>query len=73
MAEGQILEGNYDRYPLLRINEMPSVEVELVPSAESPTGIGEIGVPTVAPAVVNAWCRVTGQRVRRLPLVEVTG
>jgi isoquinoline 1-oxidoreductase beta subunit len=71
MAEGQIVEGNFDRYPLLRIGEMPSVEVHLIPSAESPAGIGEVGVPTIAPAVANAWYRIAGQRVRRLPLVEV--
>jgi isoquinoline 1-oxidoreductase beta subunit len=68
VADGRIVEGNFDRYPLLRISEMPSVNIELVSSTESPTGIGEVGVPTVAPAVANAWYRASGQRLRRLPL-----
>jgi isoquinoline 1-oxidoreductase subunit beta len=73
IEDGRIVEGNFDQYPLLRISEMPTVEVDLVPSVESPTGIGEVGVPTIAPAVVNAWYRVTGERVRRLPLIAKVG
>jgi isoquinoline 1-oxidoreductase beta subunit len=49
---------------------MPKVEVHIVPSAEAPTGVGEPGVPPVAPAVANAFFHVSGQRVRRLPFVR---
>jgi isoquinoline 1-oxidoreductase beta subunit len=47
---------------------MPVVEVHMVPSTEKPTGIGEPGLPPIAPAVVNAIASITGRRVRRLPL-----
>jgi isoquinoline 1-oxidoreductase beta subunit len=61
-------QGNFDAYPLLRIGEMPKVEVYIVPSAEKPTGIGEPGVPPLAPAVANAIAAATGKRITRLPL-----
>jgi isoquinoline 1-oxidoreductase beta subunit len=55
-------------YAPIRINEMPKVEVYIVPSSEKPTGIGEPGVPPVAPAVANAIASATGKRVRSLPV-----
>ena len=64
---GRVRQGNFDDYPSLRIPEMPEVEVTIVKSAEKPTGIGEPGVPPIAPAVANAWAKLTGTRVRRLP------
>ena len=54
------------RLRVLRINEMPKVEVYIVPSTEKPTGVGEPGVPPIAPAVANAWAKLTGQRIRDL-------
>jgi isoquinoline 1-oxidoreductase subunit beta len=60
---------NFDRYPLLRMNEAPTVEVHFVNAAANPTGLGEPPVPPVAPAVANAWFALSSQRVRRLPLV----
>jgi isoquinoline 1-oxidoreductase beta subunit len=53
---------------MLRMNEMPQVEVHIVPSQEAPGGIGEPPVPPVAPAVGNAIFAATGKRVRRLPI-----
>jgi isoquinoline 1-oxidoreductase beta subunit len=53
---------------MLRINEAPEIEVYIVPSAENPTGVGEPGVPPVAPAVANAIFAATGKRVRKLPI-----
>lgn len=64
---GRVRQANFDSYPLLHINEMPRVEVHIVPSAEAPTGIGEPGVPPLAPAVANAIAAATGKRLRRLP------
>lgn len=68
LKEGRVEQGNFDTFPLLRINEMPRVEVHMVPSNAAPTGIGEPGVPSVAPAVVNAIAAATGKRLRRLPI-----
>jgi isoquinoline 1-oxidoreductase beta subunit len=67
LKEGRVEQGNFDRFPLLRIGEMPVVEVHIVPSAAAPSGIGEPGVPPVAPAVANAIAAATGKRLRRLP------
>jgi isoquinoline 1-oxidoreductase beta subunit len=67
LKEGRVEQGNFDGYPLLRINEMPVVEVHIVPSSAPPTGIGEPGVPPAAPAVANAIAAATGKRLRRMP------
>jgi isoquinoline 1-oxidoreductase beta subunit len=52
----------------LRFDEMPAIEVYIVPSTQSPTGVGEMGNPPLAPAVANAIFAATGKRVRRLPI-----
>jgi len=65
---GRVAQQNFDDYPMLRLAETPSVEVFIVPSAEAPGGIGEPGVPPLAPAVVNAVFALTGKRLRRLPV-----
>jgi isoquinoline 1-oxidoreductase beta subunit len=62
-----VQQSNFHDYPLLRLNEMPEVEVHIVSSAEKAGGIGEVGVPPVAPAVANAVFAATGKRLRRLP------
>jgi isoquinoline 1-oxidoreductase beta subunit len=68
LRDGEVEQSNFHDYALLRINEMPRVEVYIVPSAENPTGIGEPGVPPLAPAVANAIAAATGKRVRNLPV-----
>jgi len=68
---GTIKQSNFHDYRSLRIHEMPEVEVAIVPSAEPPTGIGEPGLPPLAPAVANAWRRLTGESVRQLPFPPV--
>ncbi|MFS2094993.1 molybdopterin cofactor-binding domain-containing protein [Pseudomonas sp. Pseusp11] len=65
---GQVQQSNFHDYQVLRLNEMPVVEVHIVPSTDKPGGIGEAGVPPVAPAVANAVFALTGQRLRELPL-----
>ena len=65
---GVVQEANFDRYKTLRLSDMPVVEVHIVPSAENPTGVGEPGLPPIAPAVANAIASITGKPVRRLPL-----
>ena len=65
---GRVVQGNFDTYAPIRINEMPNVEVHILPSAAPPTGIGEPGTPPLAPAVANAIAAATGKRIRRLPI-----
>ncbi|MDH3946223.1 MAG: hypothetical protein OET45_06095, partial [Chromatiales bacterium] len=60
--------GNFDGYRVLRIGQMPKVEVHIVKSAEPPTGVGEPATPVIAPAVANALFALDGKRARRLPL-----
>lgn len=67
LKEGLVEQTNFHQYQVLRINEMPVVEVHIVPSAEKPTGAGEPGVPPIAPAVANAIFAATGKRLRKLP------
>lgn len=67
---GAVEQSNFNDYRLLRINEMPKVEVHIVPSREPPTGIGEPVVPTVGPAVANAIFAATGRRLRTLPFSD---
>jgi len=67
-TDGVVDQANFDRYQVLRIDQMPQVEVHLVPSDAAPTGVGEPGVPPLAPAVANALFQLTGKRVRKLPL-----
>jgi isoquinoline 1-oxidoreductase beta subunit len=67
---GRAMQRNFDTYRALRIYEMPKVEVHIVQSTEKPTGVGEPGVPPLAPAVANAVARLGGPRVRRLPFTR---
>ena len=68
LKDGRVEQGNFNDYPMLRMYESPEIEVYIVPSTESPTGVGEPGVPPVAPALANAIFAVTGKRMRRLPI-----
>jgi isoquinoline 1-oxidoreductase beta subunit len=64
---GVVVQSNFHDYQPLRIHEMPAIEVHIVPSANPPTGIGEPGLPPIAPAVANAYFRLTGKKLHRLP------
>jgi isoquinoline 1-oxidoreductase beta subunit len=66
--DGRVQESNFDDYKVLRLPDMPKVEVHIVPSRERPGGVGEPGTPPIAPAVANAVAALTGQRLRELPL-----
>lgn len=65
---GRVKQGNFHDYPLLRIGEMPEVDVHIIKNTEEPGGVGEPGVPPIAPAVANAVFALTGKRIRRLPI-----
>jgi isoquinoline 1-oxidoreductase subunit beta len=67
---GRAVQRNFDSYKSLRIHEMPKIEVHIVASSASPTGVGEPGLPPLAPAVANAMARLGVPRVRRLPLAS---
>ncbi len=66
---GRIAQSNFDTYRVLRMGEMPEIEVSIIDSAADPTGVGEPGTPPAPPAVANAWRALTGTSVRRLPFV----
>jgi isoquinoline 1-oxidoreductase beta subunit len=68
IENGRVKQSNFHDYQMLRIDEMPVIEVYIVPSKEKPGGIGEPGTPPVAPAVVNAIFAATGKRIRKLPI-----
>ncbi len=70
LDKGRVQETNFDTYRSLRINEMPHVEVRIIKSSQPPTGVGEPGVPPIAPAVANAWAKLTGKKVHRLPFLR---
>jgi CO/xanthine dehydrogenase Mo-binding subunit len=68
VENGRVQQSNFHDYPMLRMDEIPEVEVYIVPSNETPQGIGEMGPPPVIPAVVNAVFAATGKRIRQLPI-----
>ena len=70
IEKGRVVQGNFDDYAPLRMDETPVVEVYAVPSAESPTGIGEPSVPPIAPALCNAIYAATKKRIRALPILN---
>ena len=68
LKDGRVQQSNFNNYQMLAMNEIPKVEVYIVSSQEEPTGVGEPGVPPIAPAVANAIFALTGKRIRRLPI-----
>lgn len=68
--DGQVVQSNFHDYQVLRMKDMPKVEVHIVASTEKMGGVGEPGVPPLAPAVANAIFAATGKRIRRLPIGE---
>jgi isoquinoline 1-oxidoreductase subunit beta len=68
LDKGRVVQKNFNNYDPIRIDEMPVVEVHIVPSHENPGGIGEASTPSIVPAVVNAVYAATKKRVRMLPI-----
>jgi isoquinoline 1-oxidoreductase beta subunit len=68
LKNGKVEQSNFNDYDVLRLDEMPKVEVHIVQSKEKSGGIGEPGVPPIAPAMTNAIFAVSGKRIRRLPV-----
>jgi isoquinoline 1-oxidoreductase beta subunit len=69
IQNGRVQQSNFHDHPLLRMDEMPVIEVYIVPSDEGPSGTGEMAVPPIAPAVANAIHAATGKRVRHIPIL----
>ena len=70
IESGKVQQGNFNNYPLLSLAQAPTVETHIVKSDAHPSGVGEPGLPPIAPAVANAWFALTNQRLRSLPLVK---
>jgi len=70
LKDGRVEQDNFNNYRVLRMNEMPKVEVHIVPSTEAPTGVGEPGVAPLGPAVANAVFAATGKRIHVLPFLK---
>lgn len=70
VTDGQIVQGNFDTFPVMRIPDMPVVKVEFVKTNDTPTGLGEPGLPPIAPAVANAIYRLSKKRLRLLPFTR---
>ena len=68
IEKGVVTSNNFNTYQVMRMNEMPKVEVAFVESSDAPTGLGEPGVPPIGPAVANALFQLTGKRIRKLPI-----
>ena len=68
LEDGRVMQSNFHDYPMLSLAETPEIEVHIVASQSAPTGVGEPGLPPVAPALANAVFSATGQRLRELPL-----
>jgi len=70
LKDGVVQETNFDSYPVVRMNEMPTVETHIIKSTNRPTGMGEPGVPPIAPAVANAMLALTGVATKSLPFLS---
>ena len=70
MADGRVVQGNFDDYPMLRMDMAPATSIHLVQSDAPPAGVGEPGVPPIAPALANGIYAATGKRLREMPFGE---
>src|SRR5690606_38765914 len=68
LKDGTVEQTNFHNYPVLRMNQMPPIDVHIVPSTSNPSGVGEPGTPVIAPALINAITTLTSKPVRALPL-----
>ena len=68
MKGGAIQQHNFNDYHVLRMSDMPELHIKIIATDNPPTGMGEVGIPTVAPAIGNAVAQLTGKRLRHLPM-----
>src|SRR5204862_5832811 len=67
LKDGRVEQSNFHDYTVLRMRQMPAIDVHILPSTNAPTGVGEPGTPPIAPALANALAVLTGKTVRDLP------
>jgi len=72
-VQGKAQISNFNKFKMVRMSEMPTVAVKIIDSSDAPGGVGETGVPCVAPAIANAWAKLTGARIRSLPFYPGMG
>lgn len=70
MIDGKVQTSNFHNYPVVRMHQAPSIDVVIMPSTLDPTGIGEPATPVIGPAIANAYYKLTGKRMRRLPFEQ---
>jgi isoquinoline 1-oxidoreductase beta subunit len=68
VRDGAVQATNFDTYPVMRMSDVPEIHTKIITTNNPPSGMGEIGVVTVAPAIANAMFRLTGKRLRHLPM-----
>ena len=68
MKGGAIQQSNFNDYHVLRMSDIPELHIRIIATNNPPTGMGEVGIPTVAPAIGNAVAALTGKRLRHLPM-----
>ena len=68
VKNGQIVQSNFDDYPMIKLKDTPDIKVHFMENHRSPGGIGEAGTPLIGPAVANAVFAATGKRIRKLPI-----
>jgi isoquinoline 1-oxidoreductase beta subunit len=66
--DGAVVQTNFHQYQVLRMSDMPEIHTRVIVTDNAPTGLGELGVPCVAPAIGNAVFKLTGKRLRQLPM-----
>lgn len=71
-AEGVVEQSNFHDYEVLRMSDVPEVIIEILPFGDRPSAVGELGLPTTAPAIANAFFQMTGKRVRHMPMNSET-
>ena len=68
IKDGVVQERNFDSYNVMRMSDVPPMDVKVISTADEPSGIGEAGVPVIAPAIANAVAQLSGKRLRHLPM-----